>query len=419
MKILLITQWFYPETAPDIKGLQFARALKRRGYDVEVLTGFPNYPVGKVYPGYKLKIYQKEVIDGIVIHRILIFPSHDSSAVKRILNYLSYAVSASILGPFIVRNVDIAHVYAPETVIIPGLVFKILKKIPVIHDIQDLWPDSLSATGMISNPAILKLCKKFCMSFYKYYDRIIVLSEGFKSKLLAYGVSKEKIEVIYNWSNETNETVSAPSISEDIYGFNKAFTIVFAGNIGKAQSLESVLKAAKILEEKKENIQIFFFGGGIELGKLKSLAEEMILDNVFFYERVNAEKIYDILKSADALLVHLKKDPLFSITIPSKTQSYMRAGKPIIMAVEGDAAALVEKSGCGLFAEPENPSDIAEKMIMISKYSIEDLNMLGLNAKKFYEANLSIEVGMNKFESIISNLLRGGKPDGNKKSLQY
>ncbi|MEF1162014.1 glycosyltransferase family 4 protein, partial [Vibrio parahaemolyticus] len=200
MKILLLTQWFEPE--PTFKGLLFAQELRRQGHEVEILTGFPNYPGGKVYDGYKILPYQKEVLDGFTIHRALLYPSHDSSAIKRILNYLSFSVSSTIIGLLKVRSVDVIYSYHPPlTTSISAALLGIFKRTPFVIDIQDLWPDTLAATGMLNNKKALKIISLVCKFVYKRASKIVVLSPGFKKRLVSRGVPDSKIEVIYNWCN--------------------------------------------------------------------------------------------------------------------------------------------------------------------------------------------------------------------------
>jgi len=201
MRILFLTQWFDPE--PIFKGLPFARQLAQAGHEVEVLTGFPNYPEGKLYDGYRLRPWQREVIDGISVIRVPLFPSHDASAMKRISNYASFAFSSAILGTFLVRPADVTYVYhAPGTVAFPAAILKALRGIPFVYDINDLWPDSLPATGMLKNRAILKALDWWSRLTYKLATHIVIGSPGVKKVLQERGVPEEKISVIFNWCDE-------------------------------------------------------------------------------------------------------------------------------------------------------------------------------------------------------------------------
>lgn len=405
MKILIISQWFYPE--PDLKGLTFAMELKRQGHEVQALTGFPNYPGGKIYPGYKIKFLQKENIQGIDVIRVPLYPSHDGSGLKRMANYLTFAFSAAVFGSLLVKKADVIYVYhPPATIAIPAVVIKYLRRIPVVYDIQDLWPDTLKATGMFNNDFGLKLVHCYCNIAYKLMDRILVLSPGFKKMLKQRGVKDNKIHVVYNWSNDIGLPEESEEELKKEFGFWGKFTFLFAGTMGKAQALDSVLLAAEKLKIINPNIQFAFIGGGIEVGNLKKIALDKKLDNVVFLKRVPPQSVGRVLKAADVLLVHLRKDPLFEITIPSKTQAYLLMGKPVLMCVGGDARDLIEKSGAGKYCEPQNHSEIVNRVLEFYNMTKAELSKMGNNGRNYYNKNLSIEVGANKictiFESVVN-----------------
>jgi len=394
MRILILSQWFYPE--PHFKGLPFALELKKNGHDVQVLTGFPNYPNGKIYPGYKQKLFQMEYQDGIEIIRVPLFPSHDRSGLKRILNYLSFAIFASFLGPFLIKKADVQYVYhPPATVAMPAILLKFLRRIPIAYDIQDLWPDTLKSTGMVQSQILLKAIDFYCKVCYRLFDQIIVQSEGFRNCLIKRRVSSSKITIVYNWSSDLDTDIDSHANSKNSMCtnyFNNRFTVLFAGTMGRAQALESVLDAAALLY-KYPSIYFVFIGGGIEVNHLKQYSNQLRLSNVLFLQRVEPKEIGNVLISADVLLVHLKDDPLFRITIPSKTQTYLRIGKPILMAVKGDAAKIIEEAQAGLLAEPQNPDSIAEKILQLYNLDKSQLNLMGQNGKNYYKQCMAIEQG--------------------------
>jgi colanic acid biosynthesis glycosyl transferase WcaI len=404
MRILLLTQWFDPE--PTFKGLVFARELLKQGFDVEVVTGFPNYPGGKLYPGYKIKYIQREVIDGVHVTRLPLYPSHNQSATGRVLNYLSFGVSVLIYGLIQAKQADVIYAYHPPlTVGIAAAIIRRFRHVPVVYDIQDMWPDTLRATGMILNERVLDLVGWICSVVYRYVDQIVVLSPGFKQLLIKRGVADQKIEVIYNWCDEASMYSSKGDLPQG-FSEDKYFTIVFAGNMGKAQALDAVLDAAKIVRSETEAIRFVFIGGGVEVERLKVLAKEESLKNVIFIKAVPMSEIGAILHRSDALLVHLRKDPLFTITIPSKTQAYMAAGKPLLMAVDGDAADLVKDAGCGVIAESENSVSIAEGALKIFSMSKSEREKMSVRSKNYYQNHLSLQVGVCHFGKIFKGLLK-------------
>ncbi|RMI00376.1 glycosyltransferase family 4 protein [Stutzerimonas nitrititolerans] len=399
IRVLLLTQWFDPE--PTFKGLVFARELVKQGFEVEVVTGFPNYPGGKLYPGYKLRLLQRDVIDGVQVTRVPLYPSHDQGAVGRVLNYVTFAAASLFYGLFAAKRPDVIYAYHPPlTVGIAAALIRMFRRVPVVYDIQDMWPDTLRATGMFSNEKALKIVSRVCDWVYRRMDQLVVLSPGFKRLLIERGVSENKIEVIYNWCAEG-------SLSAPIGGLPGAFPspdkfrILFAGNMGKAQALDSVLHAAELLQQKTAEVTFVFLGGGVEVERLQQLATNLALSNVTFLPAVPMSEVGSYLLAADALLVHLKKDPLFTITIPSKTQAYMAVGKAILMAVDGDAADLVRDGGCGKVAESENPQAIAEAALALMSASQDERNAMAENSRRFYQEKLSLKVGAGRFGEIF------------------
>jgi len=405
MRILFLTQWFTPE--PFFKGLEYVKKLSHLGHVVFVLTAYPNYPNGKIYEGYKIRPFEEEEIEGIPILRTAIYPSHNTSPWLRILNYLSFALSATLFGLFKIPKIDIVYAYhPPATISLPGLVLKFFRRIPCVYEIQDLWPDTLRATGIIKSHFLLKLCDLWCRFIYRFVDKIIVISPGFKEKLIARNVCPDKIEVIYNCCDEKN-IYSRPRnkcLSDELKLTGK-FNIMFAGNMGRAQSLSSVLDAASLISKEYPQIQFVFIGGGVDVSLLKQYAKDRSLRNTLFLPGVSSYDIGDVLALADAMIVHLKDDPLFTITIPGKIQAYMAAGKPIILGVRGDAADLMNMSKAGILCKPEDPRDIARAVKEIYKMSPDMLDRMGKNAMQFYKNEFSADVGLKKLDAVFTSAI--------------
>ncbi|MEJ1355776.1 MAG: glycosyltransferase family 4 protein [Candidatus Sedimenticola sp. (ex Thyasira tokunagai)] len=404
-RILLFTQWFDPE--PTFKGIVFARALVEQGFEVEVLTGFPNYPNGRIYPGYWMKWLQCEWIDGVQVTRVPLYPSHDQSAVKRVLNYASFAASSFIYGVFRAKKPDVIYAYHPPlTVGVTASLLRFFRRVPVIYDIQDMWPDTLRATGMVNNEKVLKSVDMVCRWVYRRVDQIVVLSPGFSRLLQDRGVPSSKIEVIYNWADESSLAAPKGRI-EDIFPGSDRFKILFAGNMGNAQSLDTVLNAASTLQEKKSRVTFVMLGGGVDVKRLKRKTAELQLQNVQFLPPVPMSEVGSFIQASDALLVHLRNDPLFEITIPSKIQAYMAAAKPIIIGVKGDAADLIQWSKCGELVEPENAESLASVAESMASMPSEQLALMGERASEYYQDHLSLAVGSKKFGQIIRALVSG------------
>lgn len=403
-RVLLLTQWFDPE--PTFKGLVFARELVRQGFDVEVVTGFPNYPGGKVYAGYKIKLIQRECIDGVQVTRLPLYLNHGQSAIKRVFNYASFAASALVYGLFMAKRADVMYAYHPPlTVGIAASLIRWVRGIPLVYDIQDMWPDTLRATGMLINPRALALVGRVCDWVYRRVDQLVVLSPGFKRVLVQRGVPESKIDVIYNWADEST-LMSPEGAVPAAFPAADRFRVVFAGNIGKAQALDAVLDAAAILQARGSRASLVMLGGGVEVSRLKTRALEMKLGNVVFLPPVPMSEVGTVLAAADVLLVHLRKDPLFEITIPSKTQAYMAVGKPLLMAVNGDAADLVRQANCGLTAESENPQALADAVDALAVRPADELKTMGESASRFYREALGLQFGTAKFAAVFESLSR-------------
>ncbi len=406
-RVLLLMQWFDPE--PTFKGLVFARELVGQGFDVEVVTGFPNYPGGKVYAGYKIKLIQRERIDGVEVTRLPLYPNHDQSAIKRVLNYASFAASALFYGLFMAKRADVMYAYHPPlTVGVAASLIRWVRGIPLVYDIQDMWPDTLRATGMLNNPRALSLVGRVCDWVYRRVDQVVVLSPGFKRLLVQRDVPESKIEVIYNWSDEFALMTPLGTLPSNFPGRDR-FKIIFAGNMGKAQALDVVLQAAEILRGRGSSVCFVMLGGGVEVGRLKEHTNALALDNVVFLPAVPMAEVGTVLSAADALLVHLRKDPLFEITIPSKTQAYMAVGRPLLMAVNGDAADLVTQSNSGVTAESENPVVLADAAQRLADMPLDQLHAMGKRARQFYKERLGLAVGAGRFGDIFKTLASRAK----------
>lgn len=404
MRVLILSQWCQPE--PFFKGIPFAKALKARGHDVEILTGFPNYPGGKIYSGYRIRLFQREVIDSIPVKRVALYPSHNHSGLHRILNYISFALSAAVLGPFLVKKPDVIYVYNLITLDWAAWILKKWYGCPVVFDIQDLWPDSVIDSGMMHESNLMRLLNVWCKKVYQGATHLTTLSPGFKNELVRRGISKNNISVVYNWCDEANinESSSIPPQANNLMK-DGSFIVMFAGTMGVMQGLDAVLDAAERLLNIESQIKFVFVGGGVECERLEKSAIQRNLENVIFLERQPPEKINSILKMADVLLVHLKDTALFKITIPSKIQAYMAAGKPILLGVKGDAANIIRESKAGVMVTPENPESIVNGILKLYNMTKNERKLMGLKASRYYRENLSMDVGVQKFEKIFYKLI--------------
>ena len=400
MRILILTQWFQPE--PMIKGLPFAQTLVNTGHEVEVLTGFPNYPSGILYPNYKIQLWRRELMNGIMVNRVILYPNHDRSGFRRIANYLSFSLSSFLIGTWLVKKPDVIYVYNLVTLSLTARILRWIYRCKIVYDIQDLWPESVASSGMMQNAFLLNVLQKWCRSAYQTADRIAVLSPGFKIEIEKRGISSFKIEVIYNWCDESNiNIVNRSELLIRQYKFDGTFNIVFAGTMGIMQGLDTILEAAMICIHELPEVRFVLVGGGVERERLIKRANELGLKNVIFIPPQPIQEMGKIFGIAHALLVHLKDDPLFRITIPSKTQAYMFAGIPIIMAVHGDAAELIKQSGSGVVCEPDNPNSLVAAIKSLLKMPQAERDILGLKGKEYYMKHISLKIGVERFVKLF------------------
>lgn len=401
----MLTQWFDPE--PTFKGLVFARALRDEGHEVEVVTGFPNYPGGRLFPGYKIRPWQREQIDGVRVLRVPLYPSHDSSPLLRSLNYLSFSASAALLGALLTKKPDVIYVtHPPITVGVAATFLGWTKRAPFVYDMLDLWPDALAASGMAGG-RVVRLVGFICDWVYRRAAFLVVESPGFQQVLVKRGVPKHKLGVILNWCDERSLVLEPDPAVRASLSAGERFNVVFAGTMGRAQGLESVLQAAELLATADPRVQFVFVGGGLEVEPLRRSASARGSSNVIFLPRMPMSAIGRVLEAADVLLVHLKDDPLFEITVPGKTQAYLSVGKPILMALRGDAADIVSASGGGITCRPADPEDLARAVTVLAAMPPEELRAMGQRGRDYYRAQMSLQVGTRKFLEVFEQVVSG------------
>ena len=399
MEVVYLTQWFDPE--PVMKGISFVKGLERANYRVTVVTGFPNYPTGKIYPDYKLQVFQKEQLKGVSIVRLPLYPSHNTSSVGRILNYLSFFFSVLAYGLVTGHRYALAYVYHPPiTVGLAAALFSRVKKIPFIIEIQDLWPDTIAESNMRGTRILAKLLNGACNFVYQRASSIIVQSERMKAILLTRGVPEEKLHVIRNWADDAALIASSDS-AEDMLTPGK-FTIVYGGNLGRMQALDSVILAAQKAWMEDHEIELILIGEGVESERLKQLVLAQKITNVQILPRISSTKVSALFAQADALLIHIADRELFTCTIPMKTQFYLATGRPIIAGISGEARDILVQSGAAIIAEPEDVESLCCGMLRMKRLSNLAREEMGRRGKEYYLENLSIEKGIEATVRVIS-----------------
>lgn len=408
MKIAFITQWYDPEVGSAAIPGAIVRALQARGHEVEVITGFPNYPTGDLYEGYRIKPYQREVLRGVTVHRLPLYASHDDSAVRRILNFASFMVSASTRGAWIARKFDAALVYStPGTVGAAGWVLKRLLRTPFVLYVQDVWPDTVTATGMLPSRAVKPaewLLHRFCNGIYRAAGQIAVISPGMKDLLESRGVPEDKVSVVFNW---IDEGVFHPVEAAERSG--RPFEIMYAGNLGDVQGLDTAVRALANAR-RESDIRLRFIGSGVAEESLRALAVELNVHEYVTFEGTRTlAQMAEVLADADVQLVCLKDDPLFRLTMPSKIQANLAAGRPLITSAPGDAARMTEESGAGWSAAAGDVAELSRLFVHVSALSSEELRRRGAAGRRFYESRLSAEVGSQALAAALERSIERDK----------
>jgi colanic acid biosynthesis glycosyl transferase WcaI len=417
MHVLLLSQWYTPE--PVFKPHQMAKSLVERGHKVTSITGFPNYPTGRVYPGYRIGWRRWEQHDGVQILRLPLYPNHGRSGVKRALNFLSFASSASVLGPLLSAPADVIWVYDSLMSGIPAWWIGRWSRTPFIYEVQDMWPETLTATGMLSSDWMMRCVSRVARFVYARAAAVTVISPGFKRNLVSKGVLADKIHVIPNWANED---VYRPLPRDEAlaieHGLAGRFNVIYGGNLGAAQALRDVIEAAELLQDLPQ-VQFVLIGDGVEELALRQMVKELGLDNVRFLGRQPAERMPYFFALADALLIHLKRNPLFEITIPSKTVAYLACGRPIVSCVEGDAAQVVQSAGAGLVCPSQDPAALAQAVRDLYTMPGERREAMGQSGRRAFLQNYTRAVLMDRYEALFTEIAgqyKGGKTPLEKRS---
>lgn len=388
MRVLITSQYFWPESF-QINNI--CLSLSAKDLDLEVLTAKPNYPGGEVYSGYRAWGCAREEHHGININRIPLWPRGKSS-LGLTLNYLSFVFSGILFGSWLMRRkkFDVIFVYAPSPILqaIPALFLGRLKKCPVVLWVQDLWPDSLSATGYVPNRLLLRLVEKIVRFIYRHTDLILVQSEAFLAPVreLAANTPVEYHPNSVNVDFAEGGDTDSPLVE----GLDAGFPIMFAGNIGQAQAVGVIVEAAALLQEFDE-IQFVILGEGSARQWMLDEVKKRGLDNVHLPGKFPLESMPGLMQKASGLLVTLADREIFAATIPSKVQAYLAAGKPIVACLNGEGGRLVEKAGAGFATPAENAEALADAILRLYRTPSEQRSKMGSNGRHYYQSHFNPE----------------------------
>jgi glycosyltransferase involved in cell wall biosynthesis len=400
MKILIVTQYFWPE---NFKINDIALGLKNKGHIVEVLTCKPNYPSGKFINGYTFFNKKTEFWNSIKINRSNVIPRRSGKGLSLFLNYVSFSIFGSIRVLFIRSEFEKIIVFEPSpiTVGIPAIIAKFKFKAPIYFWVQDLWPASLSAGGGIKNKYIIKVFDWLTRFIYKHSEKILVQSKAFIPYILN---QKVEIEKILYYPNTTENFYKYLSPDKELMSLlPNGFKIMFAGNIGEAQSFDTILKAAKMLKDENVDVNWLILGDGRMKNYVKNKIIEFGLEkNFLLLGTFPSDKMPEFFSCADLLLVSLKKDFIFSLTIPSKIQSYMACRKPILASLDGEGSKIIDEAKSGFTSNSEDYVGLKESVKKALSLSPDELYQLGINARNYYEKEFERDTLIDKLELIIS-----------------
>ena len=390
-KILVISQGYWPEQFPINQLVE--SFYKDKKVDVSILTGFPNYPEGKIYKGYEKNFINKmhdKHPSGYDIFRVPIIRRIKNNKISIIFNYLSFIVMGIIFAPFLLRKKKIDHILifanSPVPQAFVGIFLKFIKKSTLIVWVQDLWPEILEETGNLSNKFFLNLINILVKSIYYFSDLILAQSESFKKEIK----KKTNSKVIY-LPNPSIDMSKKMKISQKPYK-KKFFKILYAGNLGVAQDFERILDISKLMKNEKIVFQII--GGGNKYNFLKEKIKKENIKNIKLYNNMDFSKIPKYYHEADSLFITLKNNKFLNMTIPSKLQNYLSAKKPIISFCGGETRKIIKKNKCGLDLYNLSNEDISKKIILFSNKKKKFLNKMSTNGYKFFIN--SFEVGKIK-----------------------
>lgn len=401
MRVLLLSQYFWPETfiINDV-----VRILHAQGHEVVVATGKPNYPDGKVFEGYRAWGLQRECyLDTIEVFRVPLWPRGEGGAKNLILNYLSFVAAGLLFLPWMLRKheFDAILVFAPSpiTQVIPAILLKWLKKAKLALWVQDLWPESLSATGFVKNPLLLNAVGWMVKAVYRHCDTLLVQSRAFIEPVARYA-AREKIQYYPNSMDARPQAASIP-IPQDLSDLlEQHFCVVFAGNLGTAQALETIVHAATHLRDDPD-IRLVLVGSGSRLAWLQAQKQACGLDNLVLPGRFPMEAMPQVFERSSVLLVSLNDEAVFSQTIPSKVQSYLAAGRPIIACMNGEGARVVCEANAGFVSPAEQVLPLVANIRRMKALAPVEREVMGQAGRAYFNENFKMDVQVAQLVKIL------------------
>lgn len=400
MRILVVSQYFWPE---NFRINDLVKEWMLRGHQVTVLTGIPNYPEGKVYEAYRQQPNAFAQYDGAQVVRVPML-SRGSGSLRLMLNYLSFVLGGVIWGTWRLRSIKTDAIFvfepSPVTVGLPAVWLGKLKQAPVVFWALDLWPDTLSAIGVVRSPRILGWVGHMVRFIYNRCALVLGQSRGFLVSIEKYCSNKAKIRYFPSWAEEVFSD-GRVSRAEEVPMMVNGFTVVFAGNIGEAQDMPAVLAAAELLKDNPV-IRWVIVGDGRKSEWLQNEVRRRNLHaQVLLPGRFSVERMPSFYAHADALLVSLKRDPVFSMTIPGKVQSYLMAGIPLLGMLDGEGAAVIRAAKAGLTCEAGDGAGLAQAVLTMAAMSHDERRLMGLNGRQYAQKEFGRAHLMDRLDALL------------------
>jgi colanic acid biosynthesis glycosyl transferase WcaI len=407
MRILIVSIYYAPEPIP--KPHELAEGLARRGHSVTVLTGFPSYPEGKIYQGYRQRWRQVERINGVRVVRLPVYADHSARAIKRAAHVLSFFFSVLLLGPWLTGPFDVAYVWGnPPTSGLAGWILSRLRGAKFVYGVHDLWPEMAEDTGMIRSRrplAMLGALERFVLS---RADFVLPISEGFRENVVEKGVPRSRVKVIPHWADEAiYRPVPRDEALIERLGIRGCFVVAYAGNIGRLQGLAELVEAASLLRHKLPQLRVLLIGNGLEREPLQALAARLEAHNVLFIERMPPADVVRHSAVADALYVGLKETKLARVSVPSKVASYLACGRAVIANVPGETAVLVDKAEIGVNTGAPTTAAIADAIRHMADLTPSAREAMGLRSLALFRATFSMDTLLQEHEDLLASLVRG------------
>ena len=401
MNILIISQYFWPE---NFRINDLAVELSRRGHNITILTGYPNYPDGTIYAEFKSHPKKFDRLESAKIIRVPIIP-RGNKKYTLFFNYLSYLICSCVFGSIKLRgkSFDKILVYqvSPITVGLTAILLSKFKKAPIYFWVLDQWPETLISMGIIKSRMTIYFFSSMTNFIYQNCAAILGQSESFLKNIENYKISKNKLHYFPNWAEDIFASVTSANCAPEILRKKNDFVILFAGNVGKAQGFDAVIEAARITENQEKNIKWVIIGKGRDWSRIKKKIENLKLSSVEMLGQFPIERMREFYAAADAMLICLKSDPLFSLTIPGKLQTYLMSRKPILGMIDGEAKNLIDRAEAGLSTTAENHIGLANNALKMANLSKFERDKMGQNGRNYCIKNFNRKKVIDSLETLM------------------